>query len=252
MTGTSMANGRLLRAYLTEARYECIRAFRAPGFIIAMVVLPPLLYLFFGVVLAEPTRTAEIDLFVLIGFAVLGVMGPGLFGFGVFVAMEREHGLLLLKRALPMPPAAYLIAKMAMTMFIAALVTLAVLLAAAGAGKVSLTAAQWAALGAITVTGALPFCAMGLFIGSRAAGRSAAAFVNLLYLPMIYLSGFLIPLPPSLHMIQVASPAYHLDRLALRAVGMPGATSVATHAIVLVGVTALFGWLAMRRLVEQR
>ena len=32
---------------------------------------------------------------------VFGAMGPGLFGFGVSLAIEREQGLLRLKQALP-------------------------------------------------------------------------------------------------------------------------------------------------------
>ena len=36
---------------------------------------------------------------------------PGLFGFGVSLAFEREQGLLTFKQALPMPPGAYLLAR---------------------------------------------------------------------------------------------------------------------------------------------
>ena len=45
--------------------------------------------------------------------------------------------------------------------------------------------------------GTLPFCAIGLFIGSRVSGRSAPAWVNLAYLPMTYLSGLFFPMPES-------------------------------------------------------
>ena len=37
-------------------------------------------------------------------YSVFGVMAPGLFGFGVAVAIERERGWLALKRVAPMPP----------------------------------------------------------------------------------------------------------------------------------------------------
>ena len=206
--------------------------------------------MFFGVVVAGANKSPQIDLFLFTGFAVLGVMGPGLFGFGVFVALEREQGLLTLKRALPMPPAAYLLAKMLMATLLSAMVTLILVVAGIAAGKVTLTGSQVLALASIVIAGALPFCAMGLFVGSWAAGRSAPAFVNLLYLPMIYLSGFLIPLPKRIEAIQLVSPAYHLDRLALWAAGAPGGSAAIVHAAVLAGVTALFGALALGRLAR--
>jgi len=239
----------LWRALFTETKYECIRALRAPAFGVPMIVLPAALYLFFGVVLQLSNRTPQIDIAIFAGFAVMGVMGPGLFGFGVFVAVEREQGLLKLKRALPMPPSAYILAKMFMTALVALLVTMIVSAAAFAAGKVSLTAGQWAAFGATLVGGALAFSAIGLLIGSRAGGRSAPAFVNLIYLPMIYLSGFLIPLPKSFDSVTRLSPAYHLDRLALHAVGLGGDAPM-PHVIVLAGVTLGFGALAIRRLAR--
>jgi ABC-2 type transport system permease protein len=237
------------RAYLAEAKYECIRALRAPGFSVPTLLLPAAFYLFFGVLIALPGRTPQIETFLFIGFAVMGVIGPGLFGFGVFVAVEREQGLLRLKRALPMPTAGYLLSKMAMTVLFATLVTCTVLTAGVAAGRVQLTGMQLLALGAILVPGSMPFCALGLLIGSWAGGRSAPALVNLIYLPMIYLSGFLIPLPKSIAAIQLVSPAYHLDQIALTAVGAPG-RDVAVHGTVLAAMTLLAVTLALRRLAR--
>jgi ABC-2 type transport system permease protein len=136
---------------------------------------------------------------------------------------------------------------MFMTLLFAMLVTLTVIGAALAAGKVVVTGGQLVALAAIVVAGALPFCAIGLLIGSWAGGRSAPAFVNLLYLPMIYLSGFLIPLPKSIDAIQYVSPAYHLDRLVLWAIGAPVA-GVAVHVAVLAAVTTVGAAAALRRL----
>ena len=48
---SAMPPGRVLRAYLTEAKYECLRMLRAPSFGVIFLSLPVLLYLLFGVVL---------------------------------------------------------------------------------------------------------------------------------------------------------------------------------------------------------
>jgi ABC-2 type transport system permease protein len=42
-------------------------------------------------------------------------------------------------------------------------------------------------------------------------------------------------------------PAYHLDQLILRTAGIL-TTAASVHLAVLLGVTVLFGWLALRRL----
>jgi ABC-2 type transport system permease protein len=182
-------------------------------------------------------------------FVTFGVMGPGLFGFGVAIATERDLGLLRLKRALPAPPFASLVAKMAMAMLFVAII-MATMIAASRLGPLRFSAGQWARLSAVSIAGTLPFCAMGLLIGTLAGGKSAPAFVNLLYLPMIYLSGFLIPLPASMQSVAAASPAYHLHQLALAAIGAPAQGSPAVHFLVLALLTGIVSRLAVRRLAR--
>ena len=141
-----MSTGRLLRAYLAEARFECLRMFRVLGFSIPFLVLPAALYLLFGVVLfgdavrSDPTTGK----FLFAAFAVFGVMGPGMFGFGATIATEREQGLLTLKRALPAPPGSYLLAKLLMTMLFAFIVMAMMIPAALLLGHLPLTFAQCA------------------------------------------------------------------------------------------------------------
>src|SRR5215472_11928254 len=122
-----------------------------------------------------------------VNWATFGVMGPGMFGFGMFVATEREQGLLRLKRALPMPTASYVLAKMAMTMIFAFIVMITLILAAVFIGHARITVGQYLLITLLNVLGSLSFCAIGLFIGARASAKSAPAFVNLAYLPMMHL-----------------------------------------------------------------
>ena len=247
-----MSQTRLLRAYISEAKYESLRMLRSVSFAGPFLAIPVALYLLFAVLLfgSEIGKDPKGALFTFMGFAVLGVMGPGMFGFGITVAIEREQGLLKLKRALPMPPGASpLLAKMLMSMLFVATV-MATMAAAAPLGHLRLSAGQLAGLSLVNIAGALPFCALGFFIGSLTSAKAAPAFVNLLYLPMIYLSGILFPLPKSLHWIALISPAYHLDQLGLAAMGMPSAGAPIAHALVLLGITVGFGMFALRRLAR--
>lgn len=247
----TMSTGRLLRAYWMEARYESIRMLRAPGFAGPFLALPVLLYLLFGVLLYGDALRSDPKgaLFVFMGFSIFGVMGPGLFGFGITIATERELGLYMLKRALPMPRPAPLLAKMLMAMLFVAII-MVTMIVAAPFGHMRLSASQLLSLSVVNILGAVPFCALGLLIGTLTTAKSAPAFVNVLYLPMIYLSGFLIPLPKSLQWIALASPAFHLDQLALSAIGAPSQGANVVHLAVLLGVTLLPTVFAVRRLTR--
>ncbi|WP_417471565.1 ABC transporter permease [Luteimonas mephitis] len=239
-----------LRIYLLEARHEFVRMLRTPSFALPVLLFPALFYTLFGLVLnrADGGMAAR---YLLATYGVFGIMGAGMFGFGVVVAMERERGFLAYKRALPMPPGAYLFAKMAMAMLFSMLISALLAVLAGALGGVSLAPWQWLSLLAINVAGVAPFCAMGLFVGTLVGGQGAPAVLNLLYLPMAFLSGLWLPLkmlPPVFAAMAPAWPPYHLSQLALRVVKMDGGGSMAMHVAVLVAVTTLFFALARRRL----
>ena len=244
---------RVLGAYRAEARYEIVRMMRAPMFAVPFLGIPIALYLFFGVVINTGGSDAPENLpfLLLTAFSVMGVMGPGIFGFGVSIAAERDQGLTRLKRAQPMPPAAYLVAKMVMAILFSAVVAAAVGTLGVLVRGVPLTMGQLAGMVLVESIGTLPFCAIGLFIGSKVTGRFAPAMANLVYLPLTYLSGLFFPMPESIRWVALFSPAFHLNQLALGIAGVPsvlGASGPTMHVAALVGVTILFAGLAVRNL----
>ena len=244
----AMPLGRVLGAYLAEARSECLRYLRAPGFMLPITLFPGMFYLVFGVLMAKG-EGADASRYLLASYVTFGVMSPGLFGFGVSLAMERDGGLLTLKRALPMPPGAYLFGKMLMAMAAAGFVVL-LLLALSQLARVALSPGQACALFAIGVLGVLPFCALGMFVGTLIKGQGAPGMLNLIYLPMSFLSGLWFPLPMLPKVLQQVAPlwpSFHLDRLALAAVGMRQ-DALLPHVLVLLGFTVGFLLLAARRL----
>jgi ABC-2 type transport system permease protein len=183
-----------------------------------------------------------------VGWTVYGVMGPGLFGFGILVAVERNQGLLTFKRALPMPAGSYLGSKLIMAYVFAVVVMAMLVTAGVTAGHVTLGARQLLTVAAIMSLGVFPACAVGLFIGTWAPASSAAAFANIVYLGMAFLSGLFFPLPPALQAFRPIWPTYHLMQLALSSAGLPSQGSALGHAAILAGITALLTALAARRL----
>jgi hypothetical protein len=136
-----MSASRVLGAYVAEARGECLRYMRNPGFMLPIMLFPTMFYLLFGIVMAK-SEGADAARYLLASYGVFGVMSPGLFGFGVSLALERDGGLLTYKRALPMPPGAYLLGKMLMAMLAAALVILLLLVMGVFLAHVALTVQQ--------------------------------------------------------------------------------------------------------------
>ena len=245
----AMSPRRVLGAYLAETRSECLRYLRTPSFLLPTLLFPTVFYLLFGIMLAQ-ANGPEASRFFLAAYATFGVMAPGLFGFGVSLAMERDNGLMTLKRALPMPPAAYLLGKMVMALSVAAIIVAALLVLALGVAHAPLHAGQVVRLFITCVPGTLPFCAVGFFIGSLIKGQGAPGAINLIYLPMAFLSGLWFPLsvlPRFVQQIAPVWPSYHLNQLALDAVGL-GQGKVTEHVIVLAGYTLVFSALAARRL----
>jgi ABC-2 type transport system permease protein len=230
-----MPLARVLRAYLSDAAFESLRLFRTPAFSIPILAMPLIFYAFFGVVLAgRATEAPQLANTLFVGWTVYGVMGPGLFGFGILLAVERNMGLLTFKRALPMPTGSYLAAKLAMA-YVFALAVMAMLIALGlTVGHVTLPPLVLARMGLVMSLGVLPACAVGLFIGAFAPASSAAAFANITYLGMAFLSGLFFPLSGWLHDIRALWPTYHLAQLARAAGGLPheGATLVHVAALV--------------------
>jgi ABC-2 type transport system permease protein len=249
---TTMPPARQLRAYYTETKYECIRMLRTPGFSIPFLGIPVLLFLLFDVLLFGSATRNDPDAgrYLFTAFAVLGMMGPGMFGFGMALAIEREQGLLKLKRALPMPPASFLIAKMLMATLFGVIIMVTMIAAALTLGRIPLSIGQIFSVTAICVLGTIPFSAIGLLIGSLASGKSSAAYVNIIYQVMLQLSGLFYPLPKFLRTIAPVWPTHHLQQLVMHSVGGPSSGQPIVHILVLIGVTLLFTLLATRRLAR--
>ncbi len=158
---------------------------------------------------------------------VLGTMAPGLFALGVTLATDRERGLLELKRALPMPRGIYLAAKLAMSMLFAGTVSILLMVLAAAAGGVTWRRFSGAVCSLLAVLGVLPFCAIGLLVGSLARASAAPAVLNLIYLPMSFLSGLWVPLsflPHGIAQLAPLWPSWHLAQIAQLAAGVDAGT----------------------------
>ncbi|HEX3700613.1 MAG TPA: ABC transporter permease [Phenylobacterium sp.] len=247
-----MPLSRVARAYLSDAAYESLRLLRTPAFAIPILAMPLIFYSFFGIVLAGRAATTPAfanNLFV--GWTVYGVMGPGLFGFGILVAVERNMGLLTFKRALPMPTGSYLASKLLMAVVFAVAVMAMLVTLGLTAGHVTLPLATLVRVAAVMSLGVIPACAVGLFIGAYAPASSAAAFANIVYLGMAFLSGLFFPLTGALHDTRYIWPTYHLSQLARASGGLAYEGAPLAHLAALAAMTTVLVGLAARKLARK-
>jgi ABC-2 type transport system permease protein len=247
----SMPSGRVLAAYLYEARCELVRVFRSPAVVIFVLLFPVLFYLLVGVVFGLfRNPNPQVTRYTFIGFTVMATMVPGFSGFGSLLAIERGNGLHILRQALPMPALANLLGKTLMSVMCVALTVPALLVIGTLFGHLALTPMQMLSVWGLALVGSLPFCAIGLFIGTNVSERAATAVINLCFIPMLYLSGSFMPLPPSFAGIAKFTPPFYLQQIMLAALGEPHkyfGGSVAVHWLILAAVLALFTLLSVRR-----
>jgi ABC-2 type transport system permease protein len=248
----SAARGSAIGAYVTETRYELTRMIRNPGIAIPVLILPFALYGLFAFVITGEAinKDPNLGIFLFSAFSIMAVTMQALFGTGVTLALERDMGLLRLKRAQPAPPAAWVVAKIASGFVLGVLAYAPIVICALVGGKLALSIGQVAAFSGALLLGIIPFCAMGLMVGSLASGSAAPGYANLIYLPGCYLSGMFFPLPASMYWQTPIWPQFHVGQLAMHLAGItknqyePLPMAIAS----LLGFTVLFAGITIWRL----
>ncbi len=239
----------MTRVYWMEIKTEFLKLLRMRAYSVSTVAFPLMFYVCFGLAMGQnmPSGAAPMARYLLATYGAFSVMGATLYAFGVGVAVERGLGWLQLKRASPMPPPAYFVAKGVVSVAFGA--TVVVLLFGLGAafGGVRMPALQWVGMGAALVAGAIPFCAIGLAIGNFAGPNSAPGTVNLLYLPMSFCGGLWIPyeyLPHTIQTIAPLLPSYHLGQIALAIQKCPSHGAMGQHVEALAAFALVFAGIA--------
>ena len=172
-----------------ELRMQQLVFWRNKESAVFIFVFPPMLFLLLGAV-----YDGEIDGVPAVDRLLVGILGYGcantaLAGLAITLVIRREGGILKRLRATPLPPATYLAAVLVSTLVVFCLqmlvtVLLGVLLYDARGPE------SWIALGPVLLLGAAAFACLGLGLASLIrSSEGASAVVNLVVLPMAFLSG---------------------------------------------------------------
>jgi ABC-2 type transport system permease protein len=232
-----------LDIYGKEAYYELLKYLRIPMYAGSTLVFPIMFYILFGLLMNHGGEVGHmgVSTYLIATYGTFGVMGASLFSNGIGVAVERGLGWMQVKRASPMPPLAYFTAKFFVSAVFSVIIAVVLLTLGWVFGGTHITGLAAAKLLAVLFAGVAPFCAMGLAIGYFAGPNSAAAAVNLIYLPLSFASGLWFPveaLPKFLQHVATYLPPFHVAQMALGVLGA-GSTRAAYHLEFLFGFTLL-------------
>jgi ABC-2 type transport system permease protein len=229
--------------YVKETKYEFLRLLRARSFSIATIGFPLSFYLLFGIVAAgSGPESAERATYLLATYSVFGLVGSSLFGLCSTISNERAQGWLELKQASPMPPAAYLLAKLLTAIAFGVIIFGVLLSFGITMGHVHFSGTQILKLLLTVVLGVFPFASLGILLSQLVPPNASIGFVNLIYLPMSFLSGLWFPLTGLPHWIRTIAPiwpTWHLGQLAIHDIGYPIHWSVMGHVLWLAVFSAV-------------
>lgn len=246
------------RIFLTEIRYEVLRALRTRAFSLSAIGFPIMFYCLFGLMMNrnETIGTVGVAKYLLGGYAIFGSLGAAIFGIGVGVALDRSAGWLELKQASPMPPLAYVLSKACMAVAFSLIIVSILTVLGISFGHVHITLSEYLRIMGIAALAAVPFSCLGLAMAFLVPPTAAGGIANLIYLPMSFLSGLWIPLKFLPHILQLIAPifpTYHLAQMMYSTLGAPSDGTLMSHLLGLFGFTFIMlgiTWLAYQRSSE--
>jgi ABC-type multidrug transport system permease subunit len=215
-----------MKPYLALVRVNLRLALRERIAIFFNYIFPLVFFFAFGSLLHAERGgiTTQVVTMVL----VIGVLGNGLFGGGIRAVQDREQNILRRYKVAPISPTPLLVASVVTgwVLYIPAVVMTFVLARVVYGMPVP---AHWLSLLVLVSAGVVAFRAVGLIIASVAnSAQESQILVQLVYLPMLFLSGTTFPLsflPPWTQSLAHFLPATYLVT-ALQSVLVRGETLV--------------------------
>jgi ABC-2 type transport system permease protein len=181
--------GRGLRLLGHELRMQQLLFWRNRESAVFVFLFPPLLFLLLGSVYNDTIDGEPAVDVLLVGMLGYGCANTALAGLAIAIVIRRESGILKRIRATPLPAATYLAAILLSTLVVfllqmALTIVLGLVLFDADAP------ASWVGLVLVLLLGVAAFAGMGFGVASLIrSDEGASAVVNLIVLPMAFLSG---------------------------------------------------------------
>lgn len=249
----------LRRMLVTQTRFQLLTRLRIPAFSVLSLGMPVMFYALFNAIYGGTKQNGVTGSeFILVSYSTYAVANVMVYNFGIGIANERGRKLDLLQRAMPLPPVVAAVAQVFAALLFAFIALLILFAFAFLVGSVRLGAGTWLDLLWRLLIGSFPMIGLGMAIGYGVGANTAPAVVNVVYLPMAFLSGIFFPLklmPDFIQRIGHTLPTYHYAELGWNVLGGGVADETVTTALLwLAGWTVVLLALAVRiyRLDESR
>ena len=233
------------------ARLELRRAFRNRRYVLFGVGFPVLFYLLYTGVLQRGQQVGDIGgtpwpAYFMVSMAAYGAMVAGLFSAQV-IAFERSEGWVRLLRITPLPPAAYVGAKLLVSLVVTLPAIVLVIAAGVLVNHVAIAPAGVAGLVVALALGSIPFAALGILLGYLFDPNSAQGAVMLTNFGLAILGGLWAPtasFPDALVTIANVLPSTHFANIgrSVLAGGLPDMVDILVLAAYTAAIGALILW----------
>jgi len=194
-----------MRLFLHQVRVEQLVYWRSRESAVFTFIFPLMLFLLLGSVYSGHIYGVPASQALLAALLAYGCAMVAFAGISISLVLRREQAILKRLRATPLPPVTYVAALLASTIVVFVLETIALFVL----GRLVFSTqfpSHVGSMAAVVVLGAICFAAMGIGLsGLIRSGEGSSAVVNLIVLPMSFLTG-------------AFGPTHHYPRF-LRAIG---------------------------------
>jgi ABC-2 type transport system permease protein len=176
-----------VRGFAALLRVELLLTLRRGESLLITLVVPVVLLGFFGAVAANPPD------FLVPGLLALAVMSTSMVSLGIATAYERYYGTLKRLLGSPLPRHSLILAKTVAVLLIE-IIQIALLLGIARLMFGWRPSGSVLPAAAALVLGSIAFAGIGLLMAGTLRAEATLAFANGLYLILLLLGGFVLPL----------------------------------------------------------
>lgn len=240
-----------MRGTLLLARAEIMRLRRNRRYLIMTLAAPIILYLLVGTRAKSSVYGVPFAAYYMVAMATFGSFSGALMNNSVRISQERKEGWIRQLRLTPLPPSAYVVAKLMAAMAITIPSVVIVLLLGHYVGHVHMPAGSWVLVAIVVWLGALIFAALAVAIGYRFQPDQVQPLAMLIYFVFIIFGGVFFPFGGTLQNIAKFTPTYEAVKISTSLVG-GGSVSAALIAGMVIWLAVFIGLasLAVRATAE--
>jgi ABC-2 type transport system permease protein len=234
---------------LTKA--ELTRLLHNRRYFIFTVAFPVILYLLLGRQVTGNANGVAFAAYYMVAMSTFGAFSGALNGNAQRISQEKKEGWIRQLRLTPLPPSAYVVAKVLTSLATTIPAIAIVLLLGRFYGNVHLPAWEWPVIAVVVWFGSTIFAALAVAIGYRFAPEQVQPITLIIYFIFAILGGLWFPITGFLGKVGQFTPTYEAVKIAsdvIRGISIPVGLPVGL--VVWLGIFAALATLAVRSTAE--